>query len=528
MGLGTLMMLGMLWTPGQAPPAAVIPYNQAKLDIPIRYDPVLKNTIRELQLLVSQNQGQSWDKYAVANPDKDSFFTFTAPADGVYWFQMVTIDKKGQASNADSAKAPPPLKVLIDTKPPVITIRSLDRTGDDATVTWDVQETNPDWNRFQLEYRVGEGSWTSVDAHGAAQGSAKFHVSQPGPLSVRIQTCDAVGNRAEAMKDFAAAPPTVVASSPAPIQPAAMRVNFPNPSDAIPPIDPVSPIPPPVDPPLGVTKNVDESPAAPPPAPAGVKTDGASPLAVSPNATHTAGGMPLPATQIINVARFDLAYEVEQKGPSGISKAEVWVTRDDGKTWQKWSETEKAESSVTVELATRNNPQVEGVYGLKIVLLSGAGLSKGPPISGDVPDMRIDVDLTPPVVKIYEPIPDPNQKDSLILRWQAVDRNLANDPITLEWAEQQDGPWNPIVGEDSGAPLNASTPAQAKRLPNSGQYSWHLPANFPTHRVYLRVTARDVAGNVGEVRSPHPILVDMNKPVARIHGIIGSSLPDHR
>jgi len=310
-----------------------------------------------------------------------------------------------------------------------------------------------------------------------------------------------------------------------------MRSNVPNPSDSIPPIDPVSPLLPPVDPPLGVIKNIDATstaPVAPPPSPVDAKTDNGSPLAVSPNATHTVAGMPLPATQIINVARFDLAYEVEQKGPSGISKAEVWITRDDGKTWQKWSETEKVESPVTVDLATRNNPQVEGVYGLKIVLLSGAGLSKGPPISGDVPDMRFDVDLTPPVVKIYEPIPDPNQKDTLILRWQAVDRNLASDPITLEWAEQQDGPWNPIVGEESGAPLSASAPAAAKRLPNSGQYSWRLPANFPTHRVYLRVTAKDVAGNIGEVRSPHPILVDMNKPVAHIHGIIGASLPDRR
>ena len=46
-------------------------------------------------------------------------------------------------------------------------------------------------------------------------------------------------------------------------------------------------------------------------------------------------------------------------------------------------------------------------------------MSKGPPISGEVPDMRVDVDLTPPVVKIYEPLPDPNQKDTMILRWQA-------------------------------------------------------------------------------------------------------------
>jgi hypothetical protein len=228
--------------------------------------------------------------------------------------------------------------------------------------------------------------------------------------------------------------------------------------------------------------------------------------------------------QVINVARFDLAYEVEQKGPSGISKVEIWVTRDDGRTWQKWSSTEKTDGTVTVDLATKNNPQVEGIYGIKIVLQSGAGLSSGPPVSGEAPEMRVDVDLTPPVVTIYEPLPDPNQKDTMVLRWQANDRNMAVDPITLEWAEQPSGPWNPIVSTEGGtAPIGSSAAVAAKRLPHTSQYAWKLPPNFPTHRVYVRIAARDTAGNIGAVVSPHPILVDMNKPVAKIHGIIGSS-----
>ena len=148
-----------------------------------------------------------------------------------------------------------------------------------------------------------------------------------------------------------------------------------------------------------------------------------SPLAVSPTAPRAPRGVSLPSAQVINVARFDVAYDVEQKGPSGLSRAEVWITRDHGNTWNKWSTTEKTESPVTVDLGAKNNPQVEGLYGVKIVLLSGAGLSSGPPVSGDAPEMRVDLDLTPPVVKIYEPIPDPNQKDTMIIRWQAVDRN---------------------------------------------------------------------------------------------------------
>lgn len=528
MGLGTLTMMGMLMTPGQAPPADLVVRNYSKLDIPIKYDPAKKGDIRDLILYVSRNKNESWEQYAVANPDKDTFFGFTAPADGEYWFQMMIVDKQGRRDPADLRRVAPALKVLIDTKSPVIAVRSVERVGAEGTVSWDIQEENPDWGKFQVDYRVADGTWVPVDARGMLSGSAKFRIVQPGPLTVRVQAYDLAGNRSEVTKDVAA-PSSVVGSSSnnGGTQQAAMRVALPQepaPGIAIPADPPGSPVLPPVDPPVGVRPAETAPIGVGVPPPAADPLAKSDPLAVSPTTGSPATGLNLPPAQVINVARFDVAYDVEQKGPSGIGRAEVWVTRDDGRKWEKWSSTEKTESPVTVDLATRNNPQVEGLYGLKIVLLSGAGLSKGPPVSGDVPDMRVDLDLTPPVVKIYEPIPDPNAKDTMILRWQAVDRNLANDPITLEWAEQPEGPWNPIVAPDGAV---GGTGA-AKRLPNTGQHAWKLPASFPTHRVYLKVTARDTAGNIAEARTPHAILVDMNKPVARIQGIIGATPADHR
>lgn len=511
MGLGTLTLLGMMCTPGQAPSAPPdVHINQSKLEIPIRYDPTKRNEIRDLLLFVSKNKNESWEQYAVAKPENDSF-SFNAAADGEYWFQMVIVDKQGRRDPVDVRRVPPALRVLIDTKSPLVTIKSVDRIGDEATVAWDVQEVNPDWNKFIVEYRAGEGTWTPVEAKGSPSGSARFRINQAGPLTVRLQAFDQAGNRSEMTKDVAApanvgnlAQTSARVSVPADVPPPAIGMGIPS--------DTGIPILPPNDPP------VRKDPAVgmmPPP----TSTE-PQPVAVSGMSNNTNTGIPLPTAQVINVARFDLAYDVEEKGPSGISKTEVWVTRDDGKSWQKWSSSEKVESPIAVDLATRNNPQVEGVYGLKIVLLSGAGLSKGPPVSGDAPDMRVDVDLTPPVVKIYEPVPDPNSKDTMLLRWQAVDRNLATDPITLEWAEQADGPWQPIVTNDGNT--------GAKRLANSGQHAWKLPASFPTHRVYLRVAARDNAGNVAEARTPHPILVDLNKPVAKIQGIIGATAPERR
>ena len=59
---------------------------------------------------------------------------------------------------------------------------------------------------------------------------------------------------------------------------------------------------------------------------------------------------------------------------------------------------------------------------------------------------------------------------------------------------------------------------------NTGQYLWPLPAGMPTHRVYLRVTATDRAGNRSEVVTREPITVDLMKPKARIVAPTASDL----
>jgi len=163
------------------------------------------------------------------------------------------------------------------------------------------------------------------------------------------------------------------------------------------------------------------------------------------------------------------------------------------------------------------------------VPVSGAGLSDPAPVGGDAPDLRVVVDVTPPVVKIFEPVPDPQQKDVMILRWQAVDRNMAPEPITLEWSEHPDGPWHSIVGATEAAvTVGISGNGPAKRLANTGSYAWRLPPTFPTPKVYLKVSARDVAGNVAEAKTPSPIIVDLNRPVAKIQGTVGTASSQKR
>src|SRR5205085_12559859 len=101
-----------------------------------------------------------------------------------------------------------------------------------------------------------------------------------------------------------------------------------------------------------------------------------------------------------------------------VKRAFLYMTDNDGQTWQ-----EIARDELQMRKVTANLPG-EGIFGFRIVLESGAGLSKGPPQPGDPPELRVEVDLTPPEVILYAPAPDPNNRNTLILRWQASDKNL--------------------------------------------------------------------------------------------------------
>ena len=259
------------------------------------------------------------------------------------------------------------------------------------------------------------------------------------------------------------------------------------------------------------------APTAPPPGTSNV-------LAVGTGTAPTAPTVEMSRVQVINYLRFELGYEVEQRGPSGISRVDLWVTRDDGRAWSKWSEHAGKDAAIRVVLDTRTNAQLEGLYGFRLVPVSGAGLSDPAPTTGDAPDMRVVVDITPPLVKIFPPESDPLQRDTLVINWEATDRNFGEEPITLEWSDQPNGPWHPIVtpGNDGVVQATAVGGALARRLPNTGRYPWRVPAGVPP-KVYLKVTARDAAGNPTEVVTPSPILIDLNKPRAKIISIGGVS-----
>ncbi|HEV3262750.1 MAG TPA: hypothetical protein VG013_38295 [Gemmataceae bacterium] len=207
-----------------------------------------------------------------------------------------------------------------------------------------------------------------------------------------------------------------------------------------------------------------------------------------PDVSATASGV-----RFVNSKRFRLNYEVKDVGPSGIAGVELWYTQD-GRSWQKHDSMPHQHSPYVVEVGN------EDLYGFTLLVRSGAGVGKQPPRPGDLPQVWVEADVTRPVVRLLGTEPDTGSRaGSLTILWTASDKNLAQEPITISYAEQAAGPWVPI----------------ATRLPNSGRYVWQIPPGMPV-RFLVRVEAADQAGNVGTDQSPSPLLGDPAQPTVAI------------
>ncbi len=548
MNLGTLAMVAML-TLGQTG-SDLVTMPDRDISIPIRFEAGERAQIKELLLFVSRNQGGSWEQEARATPNQNAF-VFRAPDDGIYWFNVMVIDQQGRRDPEDIYAVAPGLKVLIDATKPQVRFTNVQRNGPNLLVAWEINEENFDERTFRLEYRTSQpGSiWRPIAAAAIKVGNTQQPILHAGPIQIRLQCADYAGNLNEAVQSLPAREgvgPAIVERPPTPapaptVVTTTSQVNAQVAAEVIPTTGMNVEVPSTFDSIRQEERHAfSTQPTAtapsfrPPLAPKRPATDVSSPgpnipLAVSGASPTQLINRSLPPAEVINVLKFDLAYAVEDQGPSGLGRVELWITRDDGKSWHRWSEDDDLQSPLTVNLdmETPGNPRAEGIYGFRVVVYSGAGLTKGAPQPGDPPDMRVDIDVTPPIVKLLSARPDPRSRDSMILQWDAVDRNLAVNPITLEWSEHPQGPWRPVVSalppEAPGAALGSSHAMMLQRIPNTGRYAWRLPARMPTHRVYLRITARDAAGNIAEAKTPEPIEVDLNKPAARIKGILGAS-----
>ena len=101
-------------------------------------------------MFVSTDRGAHWGLYAKA-PTAKQMFTFRSGGDGEYWFAIGTADRSGRVrpERIDS----PGLRVLVDTKPPVLRITARAIEDGQVLVHWQIEEPHLRPDGLKIVYR---------------------------------------------------------------------------------------------------------------------------------------------------------------------------------------------------------------------------------------------------------------------------------------------------------------------------------------------------------------------------------------
>ncbi len=534
--------MACLWLALGQGPGGVSYWNARGAAIPADIDPASKNNIKELRLYATSDQGKSWQVVSAIDPSKETQFPFRAPDDGTYVFCVALVDQRSNQQDPATPGIGPAylnMTMVIDTAKPIIDTVKAQRSGDEIQGSWRIREQHPDWSSLRLEYQVaGSPSWTPIRIQGDEAGVFSFNPGTTAPLTIRLSVSDrarnastgfaqvdGTGTVAAAYTPTAApepspSPAVPVAGTPAPSAPVAPAspgypantLQMPTTPAPVAPAPPSIPAPPsaapapPVTPVPAPSVVADTSWSAPQnPAPRDPRTPvDPGPAPQAPAAVQTVANVrKLPELRHWNERKVPFELEFSKVGRVELDEITMWCTKDEGLTWTKFTEDRQVKDIGSGKQLFTVELDDDGVYGFRIIAKNKFGRGKPPPVAGDLPEIRLELDTTKPEAKLFAPQPDPQRPETLLIRWAATDKNLDKTPVSLEWAERPDGKWNPIALDLSNQPA---------------QYAWQPGKDIPV-QVYLRIRVRDAAGNEGIAVTREPIPVDLSEPEVHLVGV---------
>ena len=490
--------------------------NQPGFRIPYRFDQAEMKRLRakEIRLFLSRNGGLEWQHAQTVAPDAGRF-DFKAAVDGEYWFAVRTVDG-ANLLHPDANVVEPGLVVIVDRAAPDLQLLLQPGEAGKVQLSWSVSDANLDPAKLTLEFSQGGANWQPVSVKAQAAGQTSWSVPNGGQVSVRGSATDRAGNVGSAQT--AVNVPASGLGGPMRKRPDAADYTQPIAGSSLPPMPEST-----SNYPFGPSAN--NSVAPPPPADpfSAFSTSGNRAVAPTQFPSEAKNANSFPSTSVTSTAgqgrintaewginrsrsnsvgrfravkshRFEVNYRIDDVGPSGVSAVEMFVTQNNGQKWFRYGDDQDKQSPFVVEV-----PE-DGIYGFAIRVRSGAGLADDPPQSGEEPSVVIVVDRTPPQVQLL-PIQQGagGQLNKITISWRMADDNPSDKPVSLLYSGNPNGPWERICDWQ----------------PDTGNYVWNVGQGVPS-RLFVRLLARDSAGNQSYVDTPQPLLVDLSKPTARI------------
>ncbi len=370
------MAAGALTAQAQEPSAGVIFFQHRQFKIPFKNDP--KNSVGQVRLYVSSDQGRAWQFTATAAPE-EQHFRFSTSQDGFFWFTVQTVDRAGKQFPASMDEFKANLKVIVDTVPPVVQAQPLQPRNNEVGVAWTIKDENLDLalpDSVRVEYRIaGAASWQPVVIPlGGSQ--VYWDPKANGQVEVRILARDRAGNVGEDKTTVSLAG----------------NQGFANPIGNVQ---------------VDSFRDLDRKFV---------------------NSKQVSLSYDLKDVGPSGVSSVELWYT--------LFKGRVWNKL----TQYPLDLKDPLEANQTKKLTFEVND--EGIYGITLVAKSGVGLGDRPPQPGERPQFWIEVDLTKPAVQLQDVLVGSGpEKGKLSIAWKAEDKNLGPHPIRLSYAEQKEGPW---------------------------------------------------------------------------------------
>ena len=212
---------------------------------------------------------------------------------------------------------------------------------------------------------------------------------------------------------------------------------------------------------------------------------------------YTARAYDIPSRAIASHT-FKLSLKPKDNESQDARTADLYITRFPNSGWIYEGECQPVKDNTDKKFSRVVTVQTDGDYYFTSRGGDAAGIAS-PPHQSDTPQIKVTVDTEQPKVKFLAPLKDTVLQDgeNIRIEWIASDKNLALTPIAIFYTDGKSGTWQKI------------TSAQ----PNTGHYQWQVPlAEY--QNLKFKITARDRAGNIGEIISPDSYRVKLPDRIA--------------